>query len=55
MKDHLNESNNQPKSPLRRKTIKTLAVGVGALAGSTVLPEKWVTPIIQGIVLPAHA
>ncbi|XCN73193.1 MAG: hypothetical protein Q3M24_00060 [Candidatus Electrothrix aestuarii] len=47
--------NNQPKSPLRRKTIKTLAVGVGALAGSTVLPDKWVTPIIQGIALPAHA
>ena len=46
---------NAPASPLRRKTIKTLAYGVGALAGSTVLPDKWVTPIIQGIALPAHA
>ncbi|MGB5686435.1 MAG: hypothetical protein WBM35_11520, partial [Candidatus Electrothrix sp.] len=32
-----------------------MAYGVGALAGSTVLPDKWVTPIIQGIALPAHA
>lgn len=57
MKDDLHRStkDNAPASPLRRKTIKTLAVGVGALAGSTVLPEKWVTPIIQGIALPAHA
>ncbi|MCI5164934.1 MAG: twin-arginine translocation signal domain-containing protein [Candidatus Electrothrix sp. GM3_4] len=47
--------NNVPDSPHRRKALKTLAVGVGALAGSTVLPEKWVTPIIQGIVLPVHA
>ncbi|WP_446011800.1 hypothetical protein [Candidatus Electrothrix sp.] len=35
--------------------MKTLAVGVGALAGSSVLPDKWVKPVIQGIVLPAHA
>jgi hypothetical protein len=46
---------NSPDSPFRRKTIKTLAAGVGALAGTTVLPDRWVTPIIQGIVLPAHA
>ncbi|XCN73191.1 MAG: hypothetical protein Q3M24_00050 [Candidatus Electrothrix aestuarii] len=46
---------NAPASPLRRKTIKTLAYGVGALAGSTVLPDKWVKPVIEGIVLPAHA
>ncbi len=44
-----------PASPSRRNTIKTLAYGVGALAGTTVLPDKWVTPIIQGIALPAHA
>ncbi|MCI5143622.1 MAG: hypothetical protein D3909_18235, partial [Candidatus Electrothrix sp. ATG1] len=36
-------------------TIKTLAAGVGALAGSTVLPDTWVTPVIQGIALPVHA
>lgn len=46
---------NAPASPLRRKTIKTLAYGVGTLAGTTVLPDKWVTPILQGIALPAHA
>lgn len=35
--------------------MKKLAVGVGALAGYSSLPEKWVSPIIEGIVLPAHA
>ncbi|MCI5140667.1 MAG: hypothetical protein D3909_02850 [Candidatus Electrothrix sp. ATG1] len=49
------KNTNAPDSPLRRKTIKTLAAGVGALAGTSVLPDKWVTPVIQGIALPAHA
>jgi hypothetical protein len=46
---------NKPDSGDRRKTLKTLAVGVGALAGSTVMPDKWITPVIKGFVLPAHA
>ena len=50
-----NRKNNDPSSPLRRKTLKTLAAGAGALAGSTVMPDRWITPIIQGIALPAHA
>jgi hypothetical protein len=47
--------NNAPDSPQRRKTIKKLALGVGALAGSTVLPEEWITPVVRGFALPAHA
>lgn len=39
----------------RRKAIKKIAVGVGVLAGFSLLPEKWTTPIIGQIVLPAHA
>jgi hypothetical protein len=49
------KNNNAPDSPQRRKALKKLAVGVGALAGSTVLPEEWITPVVRGIALPVHA
>ena len=39
----------------RRKALKKIAVGAGFLAGCAVLPEKWITPVIGQIVLPAHA
>ncbi len=46
---------NAPENQERRKTIKKLAVGVGALAGYSVLPAQWIKPIVGQIVLPAHA
>ena len=46
---------NAPTSGDRRKAIKKIAVGVGVLAGYSVLPEKWIPPIVGRIVLPAHA
>ncbi|MCI5137621.1 MAG: hypothetical protein D3922_04220 [Candidatus Electrothrix sp. AR1] len=56
MKKHPNDDlSNAPKSHKRRKTIKKLVVGVGALAGYSVLPTEWTKPIIEQIVLPAHA
>lgn len=39
----------------RRKAIKKIAVGVGVLAGYSVLPKKWIQPIVGQVVLPAHA
>jgi hypothetical protein len=39
----------------RRSAMRKLAVGVGVLAGISVLPERWTRPIIGEIVLPAHA
>lgn len=39
----------------RRGAMKKIAVGVGVLAGCSVLPDKWTRPIIGQIVLPAHA
>ncbi len=49
------EIKNAPKNQDRRKAIKKIAVGVGVLAGYSVLPEKWIQPIVGQIVLPAHA
>ncbi len=39
----------------RRKALKNIAVGVGALAGISMLPERWSRPIIGQITIPAHA
>jgi hypothetical protein len=39
----------------RRKAMQKIALGVGVLAGCSVLPEQWTKPIIGQIVLPAHA
>lgn len=39
----------------RRKTIKKIAAGLGLLTASSVLPEKWIKPLIGQTVLPAHA
>uniref|UniRef100_UPI0040572E8B hypothetical protein n=1 Tax=Candidatus Electronema sp. TaxID=2698783 RepID=UPI0040572E8B len=39
----------------RRKTIKKIAVSAAALAGYSVLPPRWTTPVIDVMALPAHA
>ena len=39
----------------RRAAIRKIAAGTIALAGCSVLPEKWSTPIIEFGALPAHA
>lgn len=39
----------------RRKVIKKIVTGAGVLAGYSVLPDKWIRPIVGQIILPAHA
>jgi hypothetical protein len=39
----------------RRKLLKLIAAGGGALAGLTLLPDKWVKPVLGSGVLPVHA
>jgi hypothetical protein len=39
----------------RRKLLKGLAAGGGAVTASKLLPESWGKPILDAIVLPAHA
>lgn len=45
----------EPKNSSRRRAVKTIAGGVGALAAYHVLPVNWSTPVIEQIFLPAHA
>ncbi len=39
----------------RRKLLKSLAAGSGAVIAGKTLPEHWSRPVIESVVLPAHA
>ncbi len=39
----------------RRRLLKALAVSGSALAGVKVLPDAWVKPVVESVVVPAHA
>ncbi|SDO95475.1 hypothetical protein [Desulforhopalus singaporensis] len=41
--------------PGRRSALKKMAVGAGAVAGISLLPDKWSIPVVESIVVPAHA
>ena len=39
----------------RRKLLKTIATGSGAVAAGKSLPESWSRPVVDAVMLPAHA
>ena len=39
----------------RRKVLQMLAVTGGAMAATQLLPSKWVKPVADWVVVPAHA
>ncbi|MBM9537996.1 hypothetical protein [Desulfobulbus alkaliphilus] len=39
----------------RREVLKKIAVGTTALAGLSLLPTRWTTPLVEFGALPAHA
>lgn len=51
MKNH----ENHPQQPTRRRMLKGLAAGGGALATTRLVPESWKRPVVESMVLPAHA
>lgn len=42
-------------SESRRKLLKSIAVGSGAIYAGRNLPESWSRPVVDAVVLPAHA
>ncbi len=43
------------KNDSRRKLLKSIAVGSGAVAAGSAIPKKWSKPLVDSVVLPAHA
>jgi len=39
----------------RRHLLKSIAVGTGAITTGKTLPESWARPVVDSILLPAHA
>jgi hypothetical protein len=39
----------------RRKLLKTIAAGSGAVIAGKNLPENWARPVVDSVLLPAHA
>ncbi len=39
----------------RRKLLKSIAAGSGAVVAGKTLPESWSKPVVDSIILPAHA
>jgi len=39
----------------RRKILKSMAVGSGAIIAGKSLPDTWVRPVVDSVILPAHA
>ena len=39
----------------RRKLLKTFAAGSGAVVAGKNLPESWTRPVVDSVMLPAHA
>jgi hypothetical protein len=44
----------QDKNPTRRRVLTIAGIG-GASAVTVMLPAKWTRPIVESIVVPAHA
>jgi len=47
-----NMSNKQSQ---RRRLVRSLAAGGGALSATALLPNSWTKPVVNTVILPAHA
>ena len=48
-------SDQQTETNSRRRFVKASGIGVPAVLGATLLPSKWVSPVINSVVTPVHA
>ena len=44
-----------PEDRVRRQALQKIIAGAGMVAGYHVLPDKWIRPVVDKMVLPAHA
>lgn len=44
-----------PTQPDRRKTLLKIALGGGLVSGFTAIPKRWAKPLVDKVLVPAHA
>ena len=49
------KNKNHSEAPSRRRILKTIAAGGGAVVAGKTLPQSWYKPVVETVVLPAHA
>jgi hypothetical protein len=49
------EMTDKKSSESRRKLLKSIAAGSGAIVAGKSLPESWSRPVVDSVLLPAHA
>lgn len=49
------KNDNQSSSQARRRLLKALGTGGGILAAGAAAPDKWGKPVVDAVLLPAHA
>ena len=54
-KNNPSENSQEQINQGRRSTLRKIAAGTVVLAGCSVLPDKWTTPLVEFGSLPAHA
>ena len=47
--------NDKKSSESRRKLLKSIAAGSGAIVAGKSLPEEWARPVVDSVMLPVHA
>ncbi len=47
--------NPEVRNKSRRRLLKSLAAGSGAVGTAALLPEKWTKPVVDAVVVPLHA
>lgn len=50
-----NPINKRGTSRTRRGLLKTVAAGGGLITSGAFLPSRWTTPVVDTVILPAHA
>jgi hypothetical protein len=48
-------SKDNTRNLARRKILRTLVAGGGALTAAKITPEQWTKPVVEAVVLPSHA
>jgi hypothetical protein len=52
---HVEPGENAMSDKKRRKLLKSIAAGSGAVITGKTLPESWTRPMVDSVALPAHA